>query len=52
MRVVEKGIQSAGYKIEEKGFLIEHFDVAKANSRLSNEDKQILQKKFKQNVNF
>ncbi len=47
MDVVEKGIKSAGYKIEEKGLLVEHFDVTKANSKLSNEDKQILAKEIK-----
>ncbi|GFY52261.1 uncharacterized protein TNIN_333011 [Trichonephila inaurata madagascariensis] len=44
MEVVEKGIQSVGYKVEEKSFLVEHFDVDIANSQLSNEDKQILAK--------
>lgn len=47
MQVAEKGIQSAGYKIKEKGFLVEYFDVFKANSGLSNEDKQILAKEIK-----
>ncbi|WCR58332.1 tetratricopeptide repeat protein [Wolbachia endosymbiont of Ctenocephalides felis wCfeJ] len=47
MKVVEKGIKSAGYEMSEKGFLVEHFDVAKANSQLSNEDKQILAKEIK-----
>lgn len=37
----------AGYKVEEKGFLVEHFDVDKANSRLPNEDKQILVQEIK-----
>ncbi len=43
--VVEKAVKFAGY--EEKGFLVEHFDVDKANSKLSNEDKQILAKEIK-----
>lgn len=47
MQVVEKGVKSAGYKAGEKGFLVEHFDVDKANSQLSNEDKQILAKEIK-----
>ncbi|MDR1139077.1 MAG: NACHT domain-containing protein [Rickettsiales bacterium] len=47
MQVVEKGIQSAGYKIEEKGLLVEHFDVERANDLLSSEDKQILAKEIK-----
>lgn len=45
--VVEKGIKSAGYKVEEKGLLVEHFDVSKANNLLSSEDKQILAKEIK-----
>ncbi|MDR2548580.1 MAG: hypothetical protein LBC34_03775 [Rickettsiales bacterium] len=47
MDVVEKGMQSAGYKVEEKGFLVEHFDVAKANNLLPDEDKQVLTKEIK-----
>ncbi|GFR17441.1 phosphoribosylformylglycinamidine synthase subunit PurL [Trichonephila clavata] len=38
---------SAGYKVEEKGLLVEHFDVGKANNLLSSEDKQILAKEIK-----
>ncbi|WGJ62500.1 hypothetical protein [Wolbachia endosymbiont of Frankliniella intonsa] len=45
--VVERGIKSANYKVEEKGLLVEHFDVAKANNLLSSEDKQILAKEIK-----
>lgn len=44
MDAVEKGMQSAGYKMGEKGFLVEHLDVVKANDLLSSEDKQILTK--------
>lgn len=47
MQVVEKGVKSAGYKVGEKGFLVEHFDVDKANSQLSNEDKKVLAKEIK-----
>ncbi|XP_076288080.1 uncharacterized protein LOC143212793 isoform X3 [Lasioglossum baleicum] len=47
MKVVEKAVMFAGYKVGEKGFLVEHFDVDKANSQLSNEDKQILAKEIK-----
>ncbi|WP_341810112.1 hypothetical protein [Wolbachia endosymbiont (group A) of Apotomis capreana] len=47
MKVVEKGIKSAGYKVEEKGFLVEHFDVARANNQLPDEDKQVLTKEIK-----
>lgn len=39
MQVVEKGIKSACFEVREKSLLVEHFDVAKANSQLSNEDK-------------
>ncbi|QOD38396.1 ankyrin repeat domain-containing protein [Candidatus Wolbachia massiliensis] len=44
MEVVEKG---AGYKIEKKGLLVEHFDVEQANDLLSSEDKQTLAKEIK-----
>ncbi|GFS94593.1 uncharacterized protein NPIL_377661, partial [Nephila pilipes] len=47
MEVVEKGVESAGYKVEEKGFLVEHFDVARANNQLPDEDKQILTREIK-----
>ncbi|WP_188153322.1 ankyrin repeat domain-containing protein [Wolbachia endosymbiont of Pentalonia nigronervosa] len=47
MQVIEKGIKSAGYEVGEKGLLVEHFDVFKANSQLSNEDQQILAKEIK-----
>ncbi|MGL9778991.1 MAG: ankyrin repeat domain-containing protein [Wolbachia sp.] len=47
MEVVEKAVKFAGYEVGEKGFLVEHFDVDKANSQLSNEDKQILAKEIK-----
>ncbi|UIP93251.1 hypothetical protein JSQ73_002880 [Wolbachia endosymbiont of Anopheles demeilloni] len=39
MKVVEKGVESAEYKVGEKGFLVEHFDGDKANSLLFDEDK-------------
>nr|WP_284706098.1 tetratricopeptide repeat protein [Wolbachia pipientis] len=47
MKVVEKGIKSAGYKVEKEGLLVEYFDVEQANKLLSNEDKQILAKEIK-----
>ncbi|WP_395462885.1 hypothetical protein [Wolbachia endosymbiont of Cantharis cryptica] len=47
MQIVEEAVESAGYKVEEKGLLVEHFGVAKANSLLSDEDKQILAKEIK-----
>ncbi|GFY79791.1 uncharacterized protein TNIN_54431 [Trichonephila inaurata madagascariensis] len=47
MQVVEKRVESAGYKVEGKGFLIEHFDVARANNQLPDEDKQVLTKEIK-----
>ncbi|MGL9779403.1 MAG: hypothetical protein ACR5K5_04035 [Wolbachia sp.] len=47
MKVVEKAVKFAGYKVEEKGFLVEHFDVDKANKLLSSEGKQILAKEIK-----
>ncbi len=47
MQVVEKGVEYAGYKVEEKGFLVEHFDVYKANNLLPDKDKQILAKEIK-----
>jgi|GEM_PF-2848768 len=47
IEVVEKGVKSAGYKVEEKGFLVEHFDVDKANNLLSDEDRQVLTKEIK-----
>lgn len=47
MQVVEKGVKSAGYKVEKEGSLVEHFDVDKANNLLSSEDKQILAKEIK-----
>ncbi|GFV63091.1 uncharacterized protein TNCV_2461641 [Trichonephila clavipes] len=47
MKVVEKAIEFAGYEVGEKGFLVEHFDVAKANKLLSDEDKQIFTKQIK-----
>lgn len=51
-QIVEKGIKLAGYEVEEKGLLIEHFDVVKANSQLSNEDKQILAREIKTESQF
>ncbi|WP_143689013.1 hypothetical protein [Wolbachia endosymbiont of Nilaparvata lugens] len=45
--VVKKAIESAGYRVEEKGLLVEHFDVDKANDLLSDEDKQVLIKEIK-----
>ncbi|GFT52243.1 kinesin light chain [Trichonephila clavipes] len=47
MKVVEKAIEFAGYEVGEKGFLVEHFDVAKANKLLSDEDEQIFTKQIK-----
>lgn len=47
IEVVEIGVKSVGYEMREKGFLVEHFDVDRANSQLSNEDKQILAKEIK-----
>ncbi|WP_254229453.1 ankyrin repeat domain-containing protein [Wolbachia pipientis] len=47
MQVVEKALEFAGYEAREKGFLIERFDVFKANKQLSNEDKHILVKEIK-----
>ncbi|NSM56491.1 hypothetical protein HET73_02810 [Wolbachia endosymbiont of Atemnus politus] len=47
MEVVEKAIEFAGYEEGEKGFLVEHFDVDKANKLLSDEDKQIFTKEIK-----
>ncbi|GFY72917.1 uncharacterized protein TNIN_149271 [Trichonephila inaurata madagascariensis] len=47
MEVVEKAIEFAGYEVGEKGFLVEHFDVAKANKLLSDEDNQIFTKEIK-----
>ncbi|MBV2145799.1 MAG: hypothetical protein KTM48_03710, partial [Wolbachia endosymbiont of Pissodes strobi] len=46
-QVMEKAVKFAGYKVEEKGFLVEHFDVAKANNLLSDEDRQVLTKEIK-----
>ncbi len=45
--VVEKGVKSAGYKVEERGLLVEHFDVDKANNLLSDKDKKMLAKEIK-----
>lgn len=45
--VVKKAVEFAGYKVEEKGFLVEHFDVDKANNLLSDEDKQNLTREIK-----
>lgn len=47
MQVIEKAVKFAGYKVEEKGFLVEHFDVEQANNLLSSEDKQTLAKEIK-----
>ncbi|WP_250296964.1 hypothetical protein [Wolbachia endosymbiont of Oedothorax gibbosus] len=47
MRVVEKAVKFAGYEVGEEGFLVEHFDVDRANSQLSNEDKKVLAKEIK-----
>ncbi|WP_391159190.1 ankyrin repeat domain-containing protein [Wolbachia endosymbiont of Liriomyza huidobrensis] len=44
IEVVEKG---AGYKVEERGLLVEHFDVDKANTLLPDRDKQTLEKEIK-----
>lgn len=38
MQVVEKAIKFAGYKVEEKSFFVEHFDVEHANKLLSSRD--------------
>lgn len=42
--VIKKG---ACYKAEEKGFLVEHFDVEQANKLLSSGDRQVLAKEIK-----
>lgn len=47
MKVEEKGVMFAGYKRGGKGFLVEHFDVERANKLLSSEDKRTPAKKFK-----
>ncbi|MBC6685960.1 hypothetical protein H9I48_01665 [Wolbachia pipientis] len=47
IKVIEKGIKSAGYKVKKEGLLVEHFDVDKANDLLSDEDKQVLTKEIK-----
>ncbi|MBA8770241.1 hypothetical protein HCR16_03840, partial [Wolbachia pipientis] len=47
MQIVEKGVESAGYKVEEKGFLVEHFDVEQANKLLSSGDRQVLAKEIR-----
>ncbi|WP_265016117.1 hypothetical protein [Wolbachia endosymbiont (group A) of Anoplius nigerrimus] len=47
MKVVEKATEFASYEVGEKGFLVEHFDIERANKLLSSEDKQILAKGFK-----
>ncbi|WP_265026337.1 hypothetical protein [Wolbachia endosymbiont (group A) of Bibio marci] len=47
MEVAEKAVEFAGYKVEEKGLLVEHFDVARANNQLPDEDKQVLTKEIK-----
>ncbi|MFP3016252.1 MAG: hypothetical protein ACEY3H_01455 [Wolbachia sp.] len=47
MQVIEREVKFAGYEVGEKGFLVEHFNVDKANSQLSSEDKQILAKEIK-----
>ncbi|MFT4327455.1 MAG: tetratricopeptide repeat protein [Wolbachia pipientis] len=47
MKIVEKAVKFTGYKVEERGFLVEHFDVDKANNLLSYEDRQVLTKEIK-----
>lgn len=47
MQVIEKAVKFAGYKVEEKGFLVEHFDIERANKLLSNGDRQVLTKEIK-----
>ncbi|WP_341812568.1 ankyrin repeat domain-containing protein [Wolbachia endosymbiont (group A) of Conops quadrifasciatus] len=47
MQVIEEAMKFASYKVEEKGFLVEHFDVNKANNLLFDENKQILAKEIK-----
>jgi hypothetical protein len=42
IKVVEVGMFYAGYEIAEEGFLVEHFDVLKANQALTTQQKQIL----------
>lgn len=42
MKVVDKNMKMAGYEVLKEGFLVEHFDVAKANSVLSAEQQQAL----------
>lgn len=33
--VVDKSVNLAGYKVEEEGFLVEHFDITKAHDQLT-----------------
>ncbi|WP_254229304.1 hypothetical protein [Wolbachia pipientis] len=47
MKVVENAVKLEGYELAKEGLLVEHFDVSKANSQLSNEDKQILSKEIR-----
>ncbi len=44
MKVVEKGVKYAGYELAEEGFLVEHFDVTKANNALTLQQKEVLTK--------
>lgn len=47
MQVVKEAVGLAGYKIKKEGFLVEHFNIAKANKLLSDEDNQIFTKEIK-----
>lgn len=47
MEAIEKAVELVGHKVEEKGFLVEHFDVDKANNLLSSENKQNLTREIK-----
>lgn len=42
MKVVEKGVEFAGYELEPEGFLVEYFDVTRANHELTEIQKEIL----------
>ncbi|WCR58337.1 MAG: hypothetical protein PG980_000809 [Wolbachia endosymbiont of Ctenocephalides felis wCfeJ] len=41
MQVVKKGVKSAKHKVGKKGFLVEHFDVDRANSQLSSKGNEL-----------
>ncbi len=42
--MVQKGIAKAGYELAQEGFLVEHFDVAKANQGLLSKEKDVLRR--------